>query len=369
MPPAARRKDNKWRASSQRWPTAVKQLLTEDKLALSAQKQKKVALAGKGYKPYDASTAMSKEYRHLYNMAREQKWTPSQYAYLERIKNSIIGSTNRYSRRLVAGDPMAPCAWDCYRRATMLEPLAHEIFATNVPGDFLEAGVLYGGVSIFMAALLRAAGQLGSRRMYIADSFEGMPPATSYSASFAGSEVGRAINMTDGSLLGNMQGKYRDGKLKGTLDLVKANVRKHLPTFDAGCASAAGLPAAEVPEGVHFLKGFFNESLPGPVKSVSLLRLDSDIFTSIYESLDKLYPLLSPGGFVVFDDWKITQARAAALLYRQRHGIKGPIWGSDQDNAPPFWSLDRIAFWQKGGDSTRAVRVARAANAQVRRLA
>lgn len=245
----------------------------------------------------------------------------------------------------------------------MLEPLAFEIFKTNVPGDFLEAGVLYGGLSIYMGALLRVAGKLGSsgpghRRMYLADSFEGLPPATSYSASFAAG-AGKAIGMTNDELLSNMQGKYRNGKLKGTLDTVKANIRKHLLPFDENCSSAAGAPGAEVPDGVEFIKGFFNESLPGPVagRQLALLRLDSDIFVSIYESLDKLYPLLSHGGFVVFDDWKIPQARAAAVLYRQRHGITGRIWGSDQDNVPPFWSIDRMAFWQKGGDSWRARRV------------
>ena len=138
--------------------------------------------------------------------------------------------------------------------------------------------------------------------------------------------------------------------------------RQHLLPFDSNCSNAAGAQGSEVPDGIHFVKGFFNETLPGPVRQLSLLRLDSDIFVSIYESLDKLYPLLSHGGFVVFDDWKIPQARAAALLYRQRHGIQGPIWGSDQDNAPPFWSLDRMAFWQKGGDSTRARRRAWAMN-------
>ena len=42
-----------------------------------------------------------------------------------------------------------------------------------------EAGVLFGGISIYMAALLRASGQLGRpRKMILADSFAGLPPAS-----------------------------------------------------------------------------------------------------------------------------------------------------------------------------------------------
>ena len=45
-------------------------------------------------------------------------------------------------------------------------------------------------------------------------------------------------------------------------------------------------------------KGFFNTSLPGPVGRLSLLRCDSDIFSSTYDTLTRLYPLLSVGGYV-----------------------------------------------------------------------
>ena len=287
------------------------------------------------------------ERNHLYNIARRAVWTPAQAGYLEQTKVSVIGGAHKYPRRLAQGNSSAPCAWDCYRRATMLEPLVSWVLDKGVEGDFCEAGVLYGGISIYMAAMLRARGELGThkRRMWVADSFAGLPPA-SYSEGFE-QGVGKGLGITSGELNG-MLGKYRNSKLTGTRDVVEDNFRKHLLPFQP--AGAPPAPTAPL-DGVRFVKGFFNESLPGPIKAegrkLALLRVDSDIFSSIYETLERLYPLLSVGGYVVFDDWKIKQARAAAVVYRSRYGIKSKIFGSDLSHAPPFWSIDRMAFWRK----------------------
>ncbi len=44
-----------------------------------------------------------------------------------------------------------------------------------MPGDLIETGVWRGGASIFMRAVLRAHG-VTDRAVYVADSFEGLPP-------------------------------------------------------------------------------------------------------------------------------------------------------------------------------------------------
>ena len=54
---------------------------------------------------------------------------------VERVKRCVIGNgamfpTNNY----VGGDMNAACRWDCYRRATMLEPMAEAIFRDRIPG-------------------------------------------------------------------------------------------------------------------------------------------------------------------------------------------------------------------------------------------
>ena len=72
-------------------------------------------------------------------------WQPAQREALNETKRKITAVET------------GSCTWDCANRATMLEPLAADVLMNNVPGDFLEAGVASGGISIFMAAMLRVA--------------------------------------------------------------------------------------------------------------------------------------------------------------------------------------------------------------------
>jgi hypothetical protein len=275
---------------------------------------------------------------------------------LDRVKRALIGGASPYPARNLQGDPDATCTWDCYRRATMLEPLAAAVLDPRhgCDGDFLEAGVYRGGISIFMAAMLDAAGLLGdapspSRRMWVADSFEGLPNSRDYTARWAArrpkvasapglmhNHSARVINLVERDRDGR---GFHAGVFRVPLATVRANFLRHLPQL------------GEALPGVRFLPGFFADTLPGPVRQLALLRLDSDMYSSIHESLVALYPLLSVGGFVVFDDWKLAQARAAILDYRAEFNISSPILSSNRydahDDNNPFRTLDRVAFWRK----------------------
>lgn len=50
-----------------------------------------------------------------------------------------------------------------------------QALADGIPGDFIETGVWRGGTTIMMRAVLKAYG-VTDRRVYVADSFEGLPP-------------------------------------------------------------------------------------------------------------------------------------------------------------------------------------------------
>ena len=53
--------------------------------------------------------------------------------------------------------------------------------------------------------------------------------------------------------------------------------------------------------------------------------MNSHRYASIYETLTALYPLLSVGGYVVFDDWKFVQARGAIMVRCCRIGRLIPV--------------------------------------------
>src|SRR4029079_10466490 len=50
------------------------------------------------------------------------------------------------------------------------------VLAEDVPGDFIETGAWRGGASIFARGILKAYG-VTDRTVWVADSFEGLPPA------------------------------------------------------------------------------------------------------------------------------------------------------------------------------------------------
>jgi len=276
-------------------------------------------------------------------------WSTEQSAYLERIKKSLIGKAELSPEYNVEVEG-AVCGWDCYQRMTMLEPLAFDVLTKNIPGDFVEAGVYRGGISVFMAAMLCAHGALGKsagdRRQWVADSFEGMP-SRAYSSRFAGYT---SEGFAPGILKGNVhEVKSNFVHLTNGSSTVAVPKRCLSKPGDGGGDGAAGAAqhAYKPPSGVGFLKGWFNESLPGPIEKIALLRADSDLYASIYDTLKYLYPKLSVGGYVVFDDWKYQQAQEAILQYRAEHGISSKLYTSGRHRKAPFKTLDQMVFWQK----------------------
>ena len=74
---------------------------------------------------------------------------------------------------------------------------------------------------------------------------------------------------------------------------------------------------------VKFLKGWFCDTLPtAPIERIALLRMDGDLYSSTMDALKYLYPKVSPGGYVIVDDYNSWAAcRQAVNEYRLEHGI------------------------------------------------
>lgn len=78
---------------------------------------------------------------------------------------------------------------------------------------------------------------------------------------------------------------------------------------------------------VRFLKGWFRDTLPSaPVERLALLRLDGDMYESTVVALESLYPKLSPGGWVIVDDYGAVPACDRAVEdFRRAQGILEPM--------------------------------------------
>ena len=187
-------------------------------------------------------------------------------------------------------------------RMRNIRDLAETILSKGVPGDFLEAGVWRGGACIYMRGILKAYG-IEDRRVWVADSFSGLPPP---SPELYPADAGDRHHLVEPLIV--------------SLDEVRANFSKY------------GL----LDDSVRFLEGWFKDTLPvAPVERLSLLRLDGDMYESTIQTLDAMYWKLSPGGFVIVDDYVLSGCRQAVDDFRTRHGIRSSI--EEIDGAAVYW--------------------------------
>ena len=65
---------------------------------------------------------------------------------------------------------------------------------------------------------------------------------------------------------------------------------------------------------VAFLKGWFRDTLPeAPVERLAVVRLDGDMYESTMDGFRNLYHKLSPGGYLIVDDYHAVPGCKAAV--------------------------------------------------------
>jgi len=91
-------------------------------------------------------------------------------------------------------------------------------------------------------------------------------------------------------------------------------------------------------ERTRFVEGWFRDTIPqAKVDSISVLRLDGDLYESTWLVLGHLDPRVLPGGFVIIDDYALPTCKAAVDDFRAKHSIHSSITTID-------WSG---IFWRK----------------------
>lgn len=179
------------------------------------------------------------------------------------------------------------------KRLDNVEECVRAILRDDVPGDFIECGVWRGGSVVFMRGLL-AAFEVTDRTVWVADSFEGLPPPSS------------APDVALG------------------LDLSK----EHFPSLaiDEDTVRRAFVAHDLLDAQVRFLKGWFCDTLKAaPIDRLALLRVDGDLYSSTKDALDALYDRVSPRGFVIVDDYFLPTCRQAVDEFIVARRMTEPI--------------------------------------------
>jgi len=187
----------------------------------------------------------------------------------------------------------------------------------KIGGVIVECGVWKGGSTMAMALTLKMLNS-ETRELYLYDTFSGMNAPTDDDIQYDGTLAEKKFSETKLS-------KNTSTWCAWSLDKVRENV------------FSTGYPQ----EKFHFIKGEVENTIPENIpQEIALLRLDTDWYESTKHELIHLFPLLSPNGVIIIDDYGhwggakkavdeyISENNLTLLLnridYTGRVGIKSP---------------------------------------------
>ena len=163
----------------------------------------------------------------------------------------------------------------------------------GIEGDFVECGVFGGAQCAVMARAIMLSDNFSDRqrRVHLFDSFTGIPEAGEHDEEYlaAGHKAGLSACSLGGVKSNMQQWGIPDSLLVWHPGLVEETTTANLP------------------------------------EKIAVLRLDCDLYEPTKVCMENLYPLVSPGGWVIIDDFVLSGARKAVMEYFQG-GAPGPVY-------------------------------------------
>jgi len=194
---------------------------------------------------------------------------------------------------------VAPFTMTSIERLYSLRQAIQYLIRHGIAGDIVECGVWRGGTMLAAALTLLEMGS-DDRRLWLYDTFEGMPPPSPQDVDYANRPAAQI-----------MRGQDKRTSLVWAYSPLE-NVRQVM--------QQSGYPS----DRVIFVRGKVEETIPRQAPAqIALLRLDTDWYESTYHELVHLYPRLTVGGVMIVDDYGHWQgARRAVDQYCQEQKLK-----------------------------------------------
>lgn len=142
----------------------------------------------------------------------------------------------------------------------------------NVPGDFVECGVGEGGTFAMLAYLIGSRGWENERMLWGFESFEGWPEPSEF----------------DKSPREPKKGEWQIDEHVWRDRFEKSGIFAEFPNLQ-----------------VQVAKGFLGQTLPKfpQDRKIAFLHLDVDLYQGYWDGLRYLFPRVSLGGIVAFDEY------------------------------------------------------------------
>lgn len=201
--------------------------------------------------------------------APRQSWRWLRPLLPKRLQPALRGLRKRYQRMFMHLDEpyrsVFPFTQAHLVRQRNLVRLSETIITENILGAFVECGVLDGGTAALVAWASRGASP--ARPVHLFDAWQGLPEITA--------EDGAEASVWTGQVVGS--------------PVRVAEVMKALQVAE---------------ERIHFHRGWFDHTFPKVnLPQVALVHIDCDFYEPTKLCLGKWYPVVSPGGFMQFDDY------------------------------------------------------------------
>jgi asparagine synthase (glutamine-hydrolysing) len=170
-----------------------------------------------------------------------------------------------------------------------LERCARDVIRDRVPGDFLEAGVALGGSAVVLAGAMD-----GDRRFDGFDVFGMIPPPSEDDPP----EVHERYQTISEGRSAGIRGDTYYGYIDDLYERVVTTFQRYGQPVDG--------------ERVSLHRGLFEDTLH-PQRPVALAHVDCDWHEPVKLCLERIWPALSPGGVIVFDDYNTYGGCATAV--------------------------------------------------------
>jgi hypothetical protein len=201
---------------------------------------------------------------------------------------TLIGRIFRRAKRMMLPRRIPAIVHEVRQKAlTYLEPHAltdlydvvRALETRNVEGAIVEAGCALGGSAIVITAAKRDA-----RPFYVYDVFGTIPPPSEKD----GADVHERYSIISSGKSTGIGGEIYYGYVDNLLGAVHENFR------------SCGEPVEE--NNVRLVPGLFQDTIQLS-EPVSFAHIDGDWYESVMTCLERIEPLLIPGGVLVIDDY------------------------------------------------------------------